>query len=130
MAIISDDARRASLAAGLLASGNDGEVLAAARALIAILAKLGREPASVVADGLAAPKLGMNSPTPADASAGPAQYPYSYARPMRDRAWMAQSSPHVNKWERQFLGDMAKCSDPTPRQASKLKAVLAKAERA
>ena len=120
MALHLNDQRRAALSAGLLASDHDGEVVAAARALVCLLKKGDLDPAAVVTAGLesvAAP------PLPA-----PKRYPCGYPRPMRDRAWMARSSPNLNDWERGFLNDIIRCSSLSPRQEDMLRKIVRKSE--
>lgn len=62
MAMLPQDARRAALSAGLLASDHDGEVVAAARALLGLLAKGGLAPGDVVAAGLVRASTSPTSP--------------------------------------------------------------------
>ena len=122
MRLLPNDQRRAALSAGLLASEHDGEVVAAARALVCLLKKGDLDPAAVVTAGLksvAAPPI----PPP------PTRYPCGYPRPMSDRAWMARSAPNLNDWERGFLNDIIDRRNLSPRQESTLKSILAKAER-
>lgn len=122
--LLPDDARRAALSAGLLASHHDGEVVAAARPLVGILRKGDLDPASVVSAGLT-----EHSPAPA-ISVSPCRYPPGFSRPWNDRARMARSCPRLNDWERGFLGDICHLRTLTAGQESKMKAILAKAERA
>lgn len=118
MALLPDDARRAALSAGLLASDRDGEVVAAARALCGLLAKGGLDPRSVVAAGLApvhhGPRLGVGPGAP--------------ARPWRERARMARYSPHINDWERAFLDNLICWKSLSARQEATLQAILVKSE--
>ena len=120
MALPPADARRAAHSAALLASDREGEVIAAARAFVGILAKGGLDPRSVVAAGLArvvGPKL----------AADPVTTPV-YRGPWQQRARMARLSPHLNNWELGFLGDILAHGSLTLRQESCLKAILVKSE--
>jgi hypothetical protein len=116
--LLPQDARRAALSAGLLASNHDGEVIAAARALVCLLKKADLDPAGVIAAGLS------GKPT----EPMPERLPSGYPRPWRERAAMARSSPHVNEWERQFLKDMIDRRSLSPRQESLLKDILRKSK--
>ncbi len=73
--LLLNDVRRAALSAGLLASDNDGEVVAAARALVCLLKKADLDPAVVVAAGLLA------TPTPPM----PQRLPSGHPRPLHAR---------------------------------------------
>ena len=120
MALPPADARRAAHSAALLASDREGEVIAAARAFVGILAKGGLDPRSVVAAGLAhsvSPKLAAN----------PMATPV-YRGPWQQRARMARLSPHLNNWELGFLGDILAHGSLTQRQETCLKAILVKSE--
>lgn len=112
------DQRRAALSAGLLASDQDGEVVAAARALCGLLKKGDLDPALVVSAGLLAV-----APAPM-----PTRYPSGFLRPLNERARMARSSPHLNGWERDFLDSVIDRRGLSQRQESALKAILRKAE--
>ena len=118
--LLPNDAHRAALSAGLLTSDRDGEVVAAARALVGLLAKGGLDPRSVVAAGLA--RL-----VPSSLAAGPAPAP-AYEGGWQTRARMARLSPHLNDWEHGFLRDILAQGSLSPRQQRKLKAILAKSE--
>lgn len=115
-----NDVRRAALSAGLLTSDRDGEVVAAARALVGLLAKGGLDPGSIVAAGLAA-EVSSNL------SNGPMAAPV-YHGAWQHRARMARLSPYLNDWERGFLADILKHGSLSARQQDKLKAILAKSE--
>lgn len=120
MSLAPNDVRRAAHSAALLASDLDGEVIAAARAFVGILAKGGLDPRSVVAAGLA---HGVG-PKPA---AGP-MATQVYRGPWQQRARMARLSPHLNDWERGFLADILAHGSLSQRQESCLKAILVKSE--
>ena len=115
-----NDARRAALSAGLLTSDHDGEVVAAARALVGLLTKGSLDPRSVVAAGLAQEVQPSFNPT---AVAAPV-----YRGTWQHRTRMARLSPHLNDWERGFLTDILAHGSLSQRQQSKLKAILAKSE--
>ena len=115
-----NDVRRAALSAGLLTSDRDGEVVAAARALVGLLAKGGLDPRSVVAAGL-------THQVPSSFAVGPAPAP-PYRGAWQTRARMARLSPHLNDWERGFLGDILAQGSLSHRQESKLRAILNKSE--
>ena len=120
MSLAPNDVRRAAHSAALLASDLDGEVIAAARAFVGILAKGGLDPRSVVAAGLAhgvGPKL----------AAGP-MTSQVYRGPWQQRARMARLSPHLNDWERSFLADILAHDSLSQRQERCLKAILVKSE--
>lgn len=120
MRLLPNDQRRAALAAGLLASNQDGEVLAAARAFCGLLRKADLDPAAVVSAGLSAV---ASPPTnaPARAHCGP--------RPMSARVRMARYCPDLTDWERGFLNNMIDRRYLSERQERALKSILAKAER-
>ena len=120
MSLAPNDVRRAAHSAALLASDLDGEVIAAARAFVGILAKGGLDPRSVVAAGLA---HGVG-PKPA---AGP-MATQVYRGPWQQRARMARLSPHLNDWERSFLADILAHGSLSQRQERCLKAILVKSE--
>ena len=111
------DARRAALSAGLLASDHDGEVVAAARALVCLLKKGDLDPAGVISAGLLASARTM-----------PSRLPSGYPRPLHERARVARYSPHINDYERGFLNDIMDRRNLTARQESLLKAILRKSE--
>ena len=121
MRLLPNEQRRAALSAGLLASEHDGEVVAAARALVCLLKKGNLDPAGVVSAGLTA---FHKTPLPE-----PQRYPSGFPRPRSERAWMARSSPNLNDWERGFLKDVGDLRNLSFRQESTLKSILAKAER-
>lgn len=120
MRLLANDQRRAALSAGLLASDHDGEVVAAARALVCLLKKVDLDPAGVVSAGLSAAAL--------PAAPLPRRAPSGFPRPMSERARMARYSPHINDWERGFLNDMIDRRGLSQRQESTLKAILRKSE--
>ena len=120
MALPPADARRAAHSAALLASNHEGEVIAAARAFVGILAKGGLDPRSVVAAGLA---HGVGPKLAADPVATPV-----YRGPWQQRARMARLSPHLNNWEMGFLGDILARGSLSQRQETCLKAILVKSE--
>jgi len=113
-----DDARRAAKTAGLLASDKDGEVVAAARALVGILGRNGLDPQTVVAAGLVR-----------DGGRVGQMVPHPVSRPhWRVRARMAALCPHITDWERQFLGHVVGYQTLSARQESTLKAIIRKSE--
>lgn len=120
MRLLPNDQRRAALSAGLLASDQDGEVIAAARALCFILKKGDLDPAGVVSAGLSA-VAAAPATAPLRARCGP--------RPMSERARTARYSPNLNDWERAFLNDIIDRRNLSERQERTLKSILAKAER-
>jgi hypothetical protein len=120
MGLLPNDQRRAALSAGLLVSEHDGEVVAAARALVGFLKKGDLDPASVVSAGLSA----VSTPP----VALPGRAPSGFPQPMSERARMARYSPHINEWERDFLNDMIDRLRFSPREENKLKSILRKSE--
>lgn len=119
--LLPNDHRRAASCAGLLASSNDGEVVAAARALCGLLKKGDLDPATVVQAGLVAVSSAM-------IAVPPGRYSCSAGQPRSARARMARCSPNLNEWERGFLEDVGDRRDLTERQANTLNRILAKAE--
>ena len=122
MGLLPNEQRRAALSAGLLASDHDGEVVAAARALVGLLKKGDLDPAGVVSAGLSAVSAPPMLAKPRDRGG-------VHPRPIRERAMMARYAPNLNAWERGFLNDVCNRSGLSQRQESTLKAIIAKAER-
>jgi hypothetical protein len=113
------DIRRAAASAGLLASDNAGERANAAAALSRILLKMGLDPASVFRAALAT----VSSPAKAEL---PMPKPVRPMRPLSERARMARHSPHLNRWERDFLTGVMDRRRLSEREESKLRDILRK----
>lgn len=123
MALSPTDKRRVVASAALLRSDQDGEALAAVRAVCRQLDRYGLDPAAVLAAGLGGPpKLPPRRSEPPK--------PAEVLLPHQRTAMMAAAFPELlTEWEQEFVNSIAGRRSITGRQRDTLNAIASKVER-